>query len=499
MSLKITYREIINVLEKEELLVEHNIDNLDAQIDFISHDSRNIVENTLFFCKGVGFKEEYLWDAIKKGAVCYESEKKYDLNGLECKYIIVSNIRQAIAIVAPLYYNYAYKNLELIGITGTKGKTTVAYFIKNIMDEFANYETGLISTTETYTGKQRKESHITTPEPCDLQRYFHEAHESGIKYFTMEVSSQAYKTDRVKGITFNNGMFLNISEDHIGPQEHDDFEDYLNCKSEFIRNCSNIVINVETDCFEHVLKAAKSSKTLTRITLYGSEKYKNKCDYYYLNLKKENGVLTFTVKNDKIGYCENFAIKTQGIFNVENATAAVAMCKTIGVDCESIRRGLLKTEVPGRMSIFENNGVTIIVDYAHNLLSYMKLYETLKADYPNSKIISVGGTPGGKSFNRRKDFAAVVGVHSDHIYLTSDDPQFEDVTKICEEIASYMPNASYEIIPDRVEAITKAVANAKSGDIVALIGKGAENYQRSNGQLVPYECDLNIAQRLLFE
>ena len=498
-GLKISYRQILDVLEKEHLLVEHNIENLDAEIDFISHDSRNIINNTLFFCKGEGFKEEYLWDAVKKGAVCYEAEKKYDLNGLDCKYIIVSDILHAIALIAPLYYNYAYKNLEIIGMTGTKGKTTVAYFIKNIMDEFAQSETALISTVETYTGKRREQSHISTPEPCDLQQYFHEMYQSGIKYLTMEVTSQAYKRDRVKNIKFNNGIFLNISEDHIGPGEHDDFEDYLNCKSEFMRNCSNIVINAETDCFEHVLEAAKSSETLRQITLYGSEKSKGKCDYYYSDLKKEDGVLTFTVKNDKIDYCERFAIKTYGIFNVENATAAIAMCRTIGVDCESIRRGLLKTEVPGRMTVFEHNGVTVIVDYAHNLLSFTKLYESLRADYPGNKIISVGGAPGGKSYKRRKDFADVVGKHSDYIYLTAEDPQFEDITKICEDIADYMPGAACEIVPDRAEAVTKAIKSAKSGDVVALLAKGEEEYQKVNGKWEFYESDLKIARRVLHE
>ena len=512
MGLKISYGKIIDALQKEKLLVEHNIDNLEAEIDFISHDSRNIVNNTLFFCKGAGFKEEYLWDAVKKGAVCYEAEKKYNLNGLECKYVIVSDIRHAIAIIAPLYYNYPYKNLELIGITGTKGKTTVAYFIKNIMDEFTQSKTGLSTNIEKYTGKRTEEAHMNTPEPCDLQQYFYEAYESGIKYFTMEVSSQAYKTDRVKGIKFNNGIFLNIAEDHIGPQEHDDFEDYLNCKSEFMRNCANIVINAETDCFQDVLEAAQSSVTLKQITLYGSEKYKDKCDYYYSDLKKEDGVLTFNVrsgrngkngkngKNDKTGYdyCESFAVKTYGIFNVENATAAIVMCRTLGVDCESIRRGLLKTEIPGRMTIFENNGVTVIVDYAHNLLSFTKLYESLREDYPSNRIISVGGAPGGKSYKRRKDFADVVGRQSNYIYLTAEDPQFEDVSAICAEIAGYMPGVPCQTVPDRAEAVAKAIKSAKSGDVVVLLAKGSEEYQKVMGEREFYESDLKIAQRVLF-
>ena len=503
MELKISYKKILDLLSQNNLLVEHNIKNPDEEIEFISDNSKNIAKNTLFFCKGLKFKEEYLVDAIKKGAVCYESEQKYDLKDYipeirDCNYIIVNNILRSISLIAPLYYGYPYESFELTGITGTKGKTTVTYFMKNIFDEYTKSKTGFNSTLETYTGNQIVESINSTPEPCDLQHFFYEAKSNGIKYFTMEVSSQAYKRDRVYGIKFNNGIFMNFAEDHISPAEHEDIEDYLNCKLEFMKNCSNIVINRETDCFDRVLKAAQSSETLKQITLFGSQKVKGECDYYYSGVRRMKNKLTFYVKNDKINYCARFAINTIGIFNVENATAAVAMGKTLGIDDESIKKGLLKTSVPGRMSIFENNGVTVIVDYAHNLLSFTKLFESLKIDYPGRKIISVGGTPGNKALTRRKDFANVVGRNSDYIYLTSDDPQFEDVNKICEEIASYMPGAPFEIIADRVEAVTKAIKSAKSGDIVAVIGKGAENYQKFMGKLVPYECDLNLAQRLLF-
>ena len=498
-GLEITYKQILDILSQNNLLVEHNIKNPDEKIEFISHDSRNIVENTLFFSKHEHFKEEYLFDAVKKGVVCYVSEIKYDLKDYKCSYIIVNNILRSIALIAPLYYDYPYKDLNIVGITGTKGKTTTAYFIRNILDEFTNSKTGLSTNIEKYTGKRTEEASMNTPEPCDLQLYFYEAKKSNIKYFTMEISSQAYKRDRVYGIKFNNGIFLNIGEDHISPAEHKDFDDYLNCKLEFLKNCSNIVINRETDCFDRVLEAAQSSETLSKITLYGSEKVKEDCDYYYSDIKKEKDKLVFYVTNNNLKYCEKFEIKIYGLFNIENATAAIAMCKTMGINDEIIRKGLIKTEVPGKMTIFENNGVTVVVDYAHNRLSYTKLFESLKFDYPGRKIISVGGTPGNKALGRRKDFADIVGKNSDYVYLTSDDPQYEDTVKICEEIAGHMQGESYGIIPDRVEAITKAIKSARPGDIVALIGKGHENYQKVNGKQENYECDLNIAQRLLSE
>ena len=510
-NLKVAYKKILDVLSRDNLLIEHNIKNSDLteEIEFIAYNSKNVIEkNTLFLCKSLDFKEEYLIDAIKKGAVCYVSPKKYgcDYNCENIKYIIVNNIRRAVALIAPLYYDYPYKDLNLIGVTGTKGKTTVAYFIKNILDEYTKSKTGLITSIENYTGKRHEESDRSTPEPCDLQELFYEAKESNIKYLTMEVSSQAYKMDRVYDIKFNSGIFMNIAEDHISPAEHKDFEDYFNCKLEFMKNCSNIVINRETDYFERVLEAAKNSETLKQITLFGSEKVKDECDYYYdiNNIKKDKDGLVFYINNEKLNYREKFEIKTFGLFNIENAAAAVSVCKTLGIDDESIRKGLVKTKVPGRMAIFANekSGVTVIVDYAHNLLSYIRLYESLKLDYAGRRIISVGGTPGNKAPGRRKDFANIVGKNSDYIYLTSDDPNYEDTVKICEEIAGYMPDCysdKYEIIPDRVAAVTKAVKSAQPGDVIALIGKGAENYQKINGKPERYECDLNLAQRLLFE
>ena len=499
--LKITYNKILDLLSRNNLLTEHNIKDCDLskEIEFISDDSRNISENTLFFCKMARFKTEYLTDAIKKGAVCYVSETKRETEGYACDYIIVNNILRAVALIAPLYYDYPYKNLNLIGITGTKGKTTTAYFIRNIIDEFTNSKNGLSTNIEKYTGKRSEEAILNTPEPCVMQLYFNEAKECGIKYFTMEISSQAYKRDRVYGVKFDNGIFLNIAEDHISPAEHENFDDYLNCKLEFLRNCSNIVLNRESDCFDRILAAAESSETLKQITLYGSEKTKNECDYYYTDVKREGNLLHFQVKSDKCNYSQDFIISTPGLFNIENAMSAIVLCKTLGVDDESIRTGLIQTTVPGRMTILDDGDVTVIVDYAHNLLSFTKLYESLRYDYAEKKIISVGGAPGGKAYKRRKDFADIVGKNSDYIYLTAEDPQFEDVTEICEEIAGYMPDTQYEIVTDRGEAVTKAITEANPGDVIVLLAKGGENYQKINGKAEFYESDLGIANRILAE
>lgn len=500
MELKLRYKKIADILKQNNLLVTYNLKNSDGEISYISYNSTDVKPDTLFFCKGglsQEFKEEYLVQAVSNGVVCYVSEKKYTADAIaDADYFIVSNIRQAISVLASLYYDYPYEKFCLTGITGTKGKTTVSYFLKNICDEYTGYQTGFTSTIQVCTGKRDEPGILSTPEPCDLQKYFYEAAESGIEYFTAEISSQAYKVDRVYGVHFNNGIFLNIAEDHISPAEHKDFEDYLNCKLKFIKNCSNVVVNSETDCLKDVLSAAENADS---ILLYGSESNKHNCDYYTSDIKSVGNSLYFYAKSDKYNYCEQFAIEMQGLFNVENALAAIVMAKSMGIADESIRRGLLKTKVPGRMSIFENNGITVIVDYAHNYLSFVKLYEFLKMKYKGRKIISVGGTPGGRYVGRRRDFADIVGSKSDYVYLTADDPYFENVTEICETIASGIIDTPYEIIADRKEAITKAISAAKSGDVIVLLAKGAEVYQKIGGVLVPYESDLTIAQSVLFE
>lgn len=488
MTLEIKYSKVFEILKNENILVESKQIGA-SNINYISYDSRDIKENTLFFCKGKNYKEEYLRKSIELGTTIYVSETKYDIDNVS--YFIVNDVRRAMAAIALEFYNSSFNRLETIGITGTKGKTTVTYFLRNILNEYTKSKTAIISTVETYTGVREEESHLTTPEPLDLQKFFYETAESNIKYLTMEVTSQAYKTDRVYGVHFNSGMFLNISEDHISDAEHPNFEDYLNCKLELFKNCDKLVINADTDYFKIVINAAKGMN----VTLYGKD---NKADYYYENIKKEEIGFSFDVINEKLNYNHNFKISIAGRFNIENAVAAITMAKVLGVDDESISRGLIITEVQGRMNVFEKNGITVIVDYAHNELSFTKLYESIKLDYPGRRVISLGGGPGGKAYIRRKNFGNIVGDNSDYIYLTAEDPQFESVEDICKDIASYITNKTpYEIVEDRTEAIEKAISNAKSDDVIVLLAKGEEDYQKIKGSFEYYESDIKIAKRML--
>ncbi len=253
-------QSFIDLFEKISVMVDHTCIE-DATIENISYNSREVTENTLFFCKGAHFREQFLSDAINKGAVAYVAVQKYDVD-VPC--IIVSDIRKALYSTANFFYDNAWEKLNLIGITGTKGKSTTAYYIKNVLDEHLKNnnkkESGLASTLEIYDGVVRKPSTLTTPEPFELHKHFHNAEKSGTDFFTMEVSSQALKYGRTEGVNFKIGCYLNIGIDHISANEHPDFEDYFNSKMKLFTQCDTAVINLDSDLSERVVECSKNAK-----------------------------------------------------------------------------------------------------------------------------------------------------------------------------------------------------------------------------------------------
>lgn len=483
----ITLDKIFDVLNEAGQVERYsrNIDFKKVEIEHLSYNSKDIKEKTLFICKGKLFKSEYLIDGVKRGVNSYISETYYEDVPENVAYLVVKDIRESMHLVSNLFYNYAWKDITTVGLTGTKGKTTTTYYLKNILNKHLGKRCAIISTIDTYTGITDEESHLTTPEAPDLHRFFHETKESGIPLLVMEVASQGYKVKRVNGVTFDIGVFLNISEDHISDAEHPNFEDYLNCKLEFMKNVKTAIINRNTDFYEAVVDSAKNAKVIT----YGTD---DRADYYVSNIHKDGIYSVFDVIGEN--YKKTFKTNMQGRFNVENALAAIVVAKQIGVSDEDIAYGIENTEVKGRMNVFEKDGITVIVDYAHNKLSFTKLYESLVLDYPNRRIISVGGGPGGKAYARRKDFGQIVGKYSNYIYLTAEDPQFEEVKDICQDIATYIDDGKYEIVEDRKEAVLKAFGNAKEGDVIVLLAKGEETYQKVRGVFTPYESDLKLTQ-----
>ena len=496
---KYNLNKYIDILKKEKIYLEDNLtDELkNKNVDVFTYDSREVKNNTLFLCKGANFKKEFLERALDSGAFAYVCEETYKEYGKP--FIIVSDIRKALAVLSALFTNYPEKEINMIGITGTKGKSTTTYYLKYILDEYMNdlnkKDTAVISSIDTYDGVERKESVLTTPEALELHKHIRNAVDSGIENLVMEVCSQALKTQRTYGIQYKYGIFLNISEDHISNIEHKDYEEYFTSKLKLFKQTDTAIVNLNTDDLDRVLDAAQNSK---KIITFGTTK---DADVYGYNIRKEGLNTVFNVKTRK--FDEEILLTMPGLFNVENALAAIAVAVDMEVPYKNIYDGLKKARASGRMEVYSDKErkVIVIVDYAHNKLSFKKLYESTIKEYPKREIITVFGCPGNHAQNRRKDLGELSGKYSNMNYLTMEDPRNEDPEEICKEISTYIKkeNGKYKIITDRGQAIKHAILEAKPNSVILITGKGNETVQYVKGKYVECETDVQYAKKYLNE
>lgn len=495
---KFSISEYVQKLEESNFLIAkcYSEDTGKEIIKKVSYNSNDVTKNTLFICKGIGFKEEYLDIAIEKGAVAYISEKNYHKN-IPC--IIVNDIQRTLSLVATMFYNYPWKELKLIGITGTKGKTTTANYVKYILDEYLQDmnmpAAGLITTDSIFDGKEKTASHLTTPESLDLQMFFRNAVNNNTQYMIVEVSSQALKYGRVYGVNFDVGVFLNISEDHISTVEHKNFDDYFSSKLALFNQCNTACVNLDSD---EILKVLTAAQKATQVVTFGVGQATDISGY---NINADGLGSLFHVKTDS--FDKEFELKMPGIFNIENALAAIAVAYLLNIPEKYIYSGLKKAKADGRMEryISNNEEKVVIVDYAHNKLSFNKLYESIEIQYPGRKIITVFGCPGEKAIIRRRDLGLISGSKSDIIILTMEDPGEKSVRVICEEIAQYVKrnNSNYEIIEDRTEAIKRAIFLPEPNAVILITGKGNERYQRVGKGNIKYPSDVENTIRFLEE
>ncbi|MDR1206571.1 MAG: UDP-N-acetylmuramoyl-L-alanyl-D-glutamate--2,6-diaminopimelate ligase [Peptococcaceae bacterium] len=509
------YKEL---LKDRGLLVKDGLsDQAEALVTDVSYDSRSIKNGALFVCKGAHFAPEYLQSAVTDGALAYVSEREYTLRAGEesaapsgsggrngaFPFLIVNDIRRAMSVIADYYHDQVWKRLNLVGVTGTKGKTTTAYYMKSILDEWMLARGGkpaaILSSVENYDGLIREDSRLTTPETFELYRHFANAVSSGIEYLFMEVSSQALKYHRTYGLIFNIACFLNIGEDHISDIEHADFEDYFSSKLRIFSQCAAACVNIGARESGRILDAVRSSPANPRLMTFGLSE---EADIYGYGVQPSEDGVRFQVRigKDKDAAAEAFQISTAGVFNVENALAAISIAHCLGAPVRHIREGLKKAKVTGRMEVFKSkNGKTIIVDYAHNKLSFETLFQSVKQEYPGRKITIVFGCPGGKATGRRRELGAVAGLYADMAFLTEDDAGEESVMDICHEIAIYLKaaNCPYLIIPDREEAVRLAVESAEDGAVILIAGKGRDAWQKRGMNRVPLPSDVDYVERLI--
>lgn len=481
------------LLRDRDLLVLENLKGKGAApVTGLTYNSKEVTPGTLFICKGSAFKPEYLADAASRGALAYVSHELYP--SVDLPAILVSDIRRSMPVLASKFFERAAELFRLTGITGTKGKSTTAYYLKAILDDWltaeGGRESGIISSIDTYDGREFYESHITTPESVELMQHFRNAADAGLSYVTMEVSSQALKYDRVDEIRFDTGVFMNISEDHISPVEHYSFEDYFTSKLAIFRQTRTAVICTDSDRFEDVARAAAEAD---RIITFGT---REGSDIYGYDIRKSGGEIHFRVKCSR--FDEEFILTMPGLFNVQNALAAIAVAYVYSVPREYIHSGLLRARSKGRMECYtgKDGQIIAIVDYAHNKLSFEKLFESTKEEYPGYQIFTVFGCPGKKALLRRKDLGTIAGRESKKVYLTAEDPGEEPVDQISRDIAQYVA-CPVEMIEDRGEAIKKAIADCDGPTVILITGKGEETRQKYGREYIDCPSDAEYVERYL--
>ncbi len=482
--------DYLRILQEQGLAADAETVDADTPVTGLTYESKKAEKGTLFVCKGAAFKKEYLEEAVSRGAAAYVSEKDY---GLAVPAIIVSDVRAAMPHLARLFYRtWEDDRMNILGITGTKGKTTVCYYTRRIFDEAAkragSSPAAFLTSVETFDGVENINSGITTPEAFELYRHFANAHRSGISNIVCEVSSQALKYGRVSGIPFAAAVVMNISEDHISDIEHPDFEDYLASKLKIYSMCRTALVNMDSDYAKDCLQAASRAE---RILTFGTEEG---VDFRAEDIRTEDGRTAFTLVHQ--GMRVPFTLKMSGVFNVENALAAIALASLSGIDYDTMKTALAEATVPGRVEEYstEDGRIKAVVDYAHNGYSFAKMFEMARTLWPKHRLVTVFGCPGSKAVNRRKDLGETAGKYCDFIYLTADDPAKEELADICAEVGGHIEkeNCPYTVVEDRTEAIRRAVLEAEVPTAVLILGKGCETTQIEKNGKVPYASDASV-------
>lgn len=463
--------------------IEYKCDSLnDIDVKDIAYDSRKAGEGIVFVCLKGAFADghKYAESAYEKGSRIFVCSDEISV-GEDASVIMVDDTRAVLAKMSCNFFGHPSKELAVIGITGTKGKTTVAHIVKSVL-EAGGMMTGIIGTVGARFGDTVLPTVNTTPESYELQKMFRQMVDGGCKAVAIEVSSLGLKAHRTDGIEFALGVFTNLYPDHIGTNEHESFEEYAYWKTQLFPLCKTAVLNID-DSFTPVVKEACADKIIT----YGE---KEEADYRLISSEKIKYENKLSMKFDceYNGESKSYIISLPGDVNASNALVALAVADIFGISEEDKANGLKSVFVKGRGEMLSiDDDFTVIIDYAHNGVSLKSIIDTAKS-YEHNRIVTLFGSVGGRTECRRQELGSVSGALSDLSIITSDDPNFEDPMSICEEIAVSCKEqgGEYIIIPDRAEAIEYAVMNAQNGDIIILAGKGHEETMKINGENLPF-------------
>ncbi|WP_027339307.1 UDP-N-acetylmuramoyl-L-alanyl-D-glutamate--2,6-diaminopimelate ligase [Halonatronum saccharophilum] len=481
-------QDLVKVIDAKEVRGD-----LDLNIKGISYDSREVSEGYLFVAIK-GFKEDghqFIDDAIKKGANGIIVEKDIDINIKGVSIIKVDNSRQALSKLAAKFYDYPSRDMTIIGVTGTNGKTTTTYLIESVLKALGN-QTGLIGTIKNKLGSQEEIASRTTPESVELQEMFRKMSDDGVKYVIMEVSSHALELDRVLDVEFDRQIFTNLSQDHL--DFHQSFDDYLKAKAKlFGLGKGRSIINIDDEVSNDIISAAQAG-----VLTYGisgeadlkAEKIDVTPKGVFYKLKAEGQEL-------------DIKLKITGRFNVYNSLAAIGTLYSLGFSLNDIKEGLEETKgVPGRFQLIDRGqDFGVIVDYAHTPDGMENVLHTVKEITKGRKIVIFGC--GGDRDKTKRPIMGKVGVTlGDFAIITSDNPRSEEPLDIIEDIlegvkeVDKVEGKDYMVIENRKSAIEKGIKMAKKDDTVVIIGKGHETYQIIKGNVLDFD-DREVAKEAL--
>jgi UDP-N-acetylmuramoyl-L-alanyl-D-glutamate--2,6-diaminopimelate ligase len=469
-----------NLLEKLEYSCLKG--DVNSEISSLIYDSRKVVLGSVFVCisGAVVDGHDFIPEVISKGAKTIIVEKDVMVED-DVTIIRVNDTRLALAYMSAAYFGYPASKLKTIGITGTKGKTTTTYMVRSIL-EGAGIKTGLIGTIEAIIGDEVIPANNTTPESYILQEYFSKMVEAGCESVVMEVSSQGLMLHRVAGFTFDFGIFTNLEPDHIGPNEHKDFDEYAYCKGLLFKNCKVGIANIDDSNVWKVLDGHTC-----KLETYGISE---KADLRAVNVDLHSMQGSLGVKY-KVEGLTNFdvTINVPGRFSVYNSLTAIAICRHFDIPVEVIQKALSVVKVKGRLEPVEvSDHFTMMIDYAHNAMSLESLLTTLK-EYNPKRLVCMFGCGGNRSKLRRYEMGEISSRLADLTVVTSDNPRNEEPQDILDDIIIGVKKSTgdYVTIIDRKQAIRYCIENAKEGDVIILAGKGHEDYQEIKG--VKYKMD----------
>ena len=458
----------------------------DMQIENVVYDSRKVTEGSLFICieGGTADGHTFIPDVVKKGAKALIVTK--DVSGLlpadaDVTVIRVKDSRYALAFVSAAYFGHPAEKLKVIGITGTKGKTTTTYLVKSIL-EHAGHKVGLVGTIEAVIGQEHIPANNTTPESYVLQEYFAKMVEAGCDTVVMEVSSQGLMLHRTQGFVFDYGIFTNIEPDHIGPLEHKDFADYMHCKGLLFKQCRVGIVNCDDAHYQDVIR-----NHTCKIETFG---FAENADYRAQDLKLISGAGFLGIDFKARGKVNlDIELHAPGRFSVYNALCAIAICNHFGVTADEVKEALLQAHVKGRIELVKvSDDFTLMIDYAHNAMALESLLTTLR-EYKPKRLVCLFGCGGNRSKLRRYEMGAVSGKLADLTVITSDNPRNEEPQAIIDDIKVGISktDGKYVEIIDRKEAIAYVIRHGQPGDVILLAGKGHEDYQEIKGKKYPMD------------